>query len=121
MTCCVERGRFVTRAVRLRLAPGRGDPFSASAGGELPSLSLSSSAAGSLRLRSGAVLRGTGGLGASGFGASPICNRHTWYHARVRLQCPMPESVPSGGLHMQGAAQQAGAMLVDISLSHIEH
>lgn len=67
----------MTNAVRLRLAPGRGDPFSARAGGELPSLSLSSSAAGGLRLRSGAVLRGTGGLGASGLGVSATCRRLT--------------------------------------------
>ena len=73
MTCWEARGRLGTRALRLRLAPGRGDPFSASAGGLLPSLSLSSSAAGGLRLRSGAVRLGTGGLGASDFGASPSC------------------------------------------------
>ena len=73
MTCWEERARLGTRALRLRLAPGRGDPFSASAGGLLPSLSLSSSAAGGLRLRSGAVRLGTGGLGASDFGTSPSC------------------------------------------------
>ena len=102
----------MTRALRLRLAPGRGDPFSASAGGELPSLSLSSSAAGGLRLRSGAVLRGTGGLGASGFGVSPFCSTQIAHHNDIPTFHSMHSVVNStaGSLHLRGAAQQREAL-----------
>ena len=82
-------GALQEKGGALALGAGAGDPFSASAGGELPSLSLSSSAAGGLRLRSGAVLRGTGGLGASGFGVSPFCSTrlHITIISRSFIQC----------------------------------